>query len=133
MVPVPSHELDFLRHMSWSFLMFNDLKWAVAVRFVDIGGIVDRHCLNFLFITRQPFFFHYLQKYHCLEITTITPLCFYSSRTSFKTNNLPALIRILYEILSYLYNIYNLNTPVNYIFCQYLHKIRYLTNLTKFQ
>ena len=25
--------------------MFNDLRWEVTVRFVDIGGIVDRHCL----------------------------------------------------------------------------------------
>ena len=29
------------------FLMFNKLRWAVVVCFVDIGGIVDHHCLNF--------------------------------------------------------------------------------------
>ena len=28
--------------------MFNELRWGV-VRFVDIGGIVDHHCLNFIF------------------------------------------------------------------------------------
>ena len=30
--------------------MFSDLRLEVIVRFVDIGGIVDHHCLNFLFI-----------------------------------------------------------------------------------
>jgi hypothetical protein len=30
--------------------MFNDLRLEVIVCFVDIGGIVYRHCLNFLFI-----------------------------------------------------------------------------------
>jgi hypothetical protein len=24
-----------------------DLRWKVAVDFIDIGGIVDHHCLNF--------------------------------------------------------------------------------------
>jgi len=32
------------------FYLFNDLRWEVIVRFVDNGGIVDHHCLNFLFI-----------------------------------------------------------------------------------
>jgi hypothetical protein len=44
-VHVPSLELDFQRHMPWSFfLMLNKLKWYMIVRFVDIGGIVDHHC-----------------------------------------------------------------------------------------
>jgi len=30
--------------------MFNELRWEVIVRFVDIGGIVVHHCLNVLFI-----------------------------------------------------------------------------------
>ena len=32
------------------FFMFNELRWDVIVHFVDIGGIVHHHCLNFLFI-----------------------------------------------------------------------------------
>jgi hypothetical protein len=32
-------------------LVCNDLRREVIVRFVDIGGIVDHHCLNFVFIT----------------------------------------------------------------------------------
>jgi hypothetical protein len=28
----------------------NDLWWEVIFRFADIAGIVDHHCLNFLFI-----------------------------------------------------------------------------------
>ena len=32
------------------FFLFNDLRWEVIVCFFDIGGIVDNHHLNFLFI-----------------------------------------------------------------------------------
>ena len=32
------------------FFVFNGLRWEVVVCFVDIGGIVVLHCLNFLFI-----------------------------------------------------------------------------------
>ena len=31
------------------FFMFNVLMWEVIARLIDIGGIVDFHCLNFLF------------------------------------------------------------------------------------
>jgi hypothetical protein len=37
-LPVANQDLDFQRH--------------VVVRFVDIGGIVDHHCLNFLSIKK---------------------------------------------------------------------------------
>jgi hypothetical protein len=36
--PVANQDPDFQRH--------------VVVQFVDIGGIVDHHCLNFLFIIK---------------------------------------------------------------------------------
>jgi hypothetical protein len=32
------------------FCMFNDLRREVIVRFGDVIGIVDQHCLSFLFI-----------------------------------------------------------------------------------
>jgi hypothetical protein len=32
------------------FLVFSELKEEVIVCFVDIGGIVDHYCSNFLFI-----------------------------------------------------------------------------------
>jgi len=35
------------------FIVFNVLRREVVVRFVDIGGIVEIHCLNFLFIFRH--------------------------------------------------------------------------------
>ena len=35
--------------MSWTFV-FTELRLKVIVRFLVIGGIVDHHCLNFLFI-----------------------------------------------------------------------------------
>ena len=48
-LPVPDQELDFQCHMSWSFFVFNGLRWEVIIHFVDIGGIVYYQCLNFLF------------------------------------------------------------------------------------
>ena len=50
LVSVPSQDLDFQHHMSCLFLVFSERRWKVFVCFVDIGGIVDHHCLNFLFI-----------------------------------------------------------------------------------
>jgi hypothetical protein len=32
------------------FFMSNELRRAEVIHFVDIGGIVDHHCLNFLLI-----------------------------------------------------------------------------------
>ena len=31
----------------------NKLRRQVVIQIVDIGGIVDNHCLNFLFITNE--------------------------------------------------------------------------------
>ena len=31
--------------------VINDLRYAMVERFVDIGAIVDHHCLNFVFVT----------------------------------------------------------------------------------
>ena len=45
--------LDFQGYMSWYFSVFNELRREVFVRFVDIGGIVNHHCLNFLFIIQS--------------------------------------------------------------------------------
>jgi len=33
-----------------AFFYFSDFRWAVVVRFINIGGIVGYHCLKFLFI-----------------------------------------------------------------------------------
>ena len=49
-MPVLSQDLDFNRHLM-VFFVFNYFSWQVIVSFVDIGWIVDHHCLNFLFIT----------------------------------------------------------------------------------
>ena len=46
----PKPRSGFLTSYVVVFLMFNDLRLEVIVCFVDIGGIVYRHCLNFLFI-----------------------------------------------------------------------------------
>jgi hypothetical protein len=40
---VISQDLDFHRHMSNSFLVFNDLKKEVVVSIVDIDRIVDHY------------------------------------------------------------------------------------------
>ena len=39
----------FQRYMKWFNIMFNDLRWKVIVQF---GGIIDNHCLYFLFIVK---------------------------------------------------------------------------------
>jgi hypothetical protein len=40
--------MEFQRHMSWlSFFAFSGSEWDMIVSFVDIGGIIDEHCLNF--------------------------------------------------------------------------------------
>jgi hypothetical protein len=41
--------MDYQRHG-----LFNDLRLEVIVRFVDIGGMDDHHCLKFLFIILFP-------------------------------------------------------------------------------
>jgi hypothetical protein len=33
-----------------AFIMFSDLRSEVVVHFVNVGGIVDYHCIRFLFI-----------------------------------------------------------------------------------
>ena len=48
--PKPGH--GFLTPYVVVFLVFNDLRSEVVVRFVDIGRIVDRHFLNFLSTVR---------------------------------------------------------------------------------
>ena len=42
--------LDFSQRPSGVYSMFNDLRWEIIICFVDIGGVVDHHCLNILFI-----------------------------------------------------------------------------------
>jgi len=44
---VPSHNLKFICRDI--FIIYN-LRSVVIVRFVDIGGIVDYHCLSIPFI-----------------------------------------------------------------------------------
>jgi hypothetical protein len=48
-VPVPSQELDFQCHMSLGFFY---VQREVIIYFVEIAGIVDLHCLNFLLVRK---------------------------------------------------------------------------------
>jgi hypothetical protein len=41
--------------------MFNELIWEAIIQFVDIGGIVDHHCLNFLFVRIRFFRVHWMK------------------------------------------------------------------------
>jgi hypothetical protein len=40
----------------FSYFVFSELRWQVIVCFIDIDGIVDHHCLNFLIL---PLCTHY--------------------------------------------------------------------------
>ena len=39
-VPVRRQDINFHHNMSWSFFVFNGLRWEMIVCFVDIGGII---------------------------------------------------------------------------------------------
>jgi hypothetical protein len=53
--PVPSHDLHFQHQMVLpSFFVFQLVV-------IDIGGIVDHYCFNFLFITYTPFLYDHYQ------------------------------------------------------------------------
>jgi hypothetical protein len=48
--PIPRQCLDLHQHTPWCAFVVNDLMGELVHRFVDIGGIVDHHCLNFVFV-----------------------------------------------------------------------------------
>jgi hypothetical protein len=48
-LPVKSQNLDFQRHISWSFCV-PLLEVICDCSFVDIGGIVDHYGLNLFFL-----------------------------------------------------------------------------------
>ena len=51
-----------------AFFVFSALRWEVIVRFIDIGGIDDHHCLNFLFVMRYiNSLFPILISYTCIS------------------------------------------------------------------
>ena len=53
-VGIPSLDLDQdlfpPSYVSWSYFVFSESRWEVIVWGFFIGGIVDYHCLNILFI-----------------------------------------------------------------------------------
>ena len=55
------------------FFVFSELSWEVVVRFVDIGGIVDHHCLIF------PCFVDIggIVDHHCLIFPCFKKNCWY--------------------------------------------------------
>jgi hypothetical protein len=74
-VPDPSQDLDFLSCISWSFF-YVQLK-SDCSHFIVIGGIVDHHCLNFLFMTSkfriQPLLGYKIKKNYRLHIQNYLP------------------------------------------------------------
>jgi hypothetical protein len=63
--------LTWISNARWRGLfLFNDLRWEVAVRFVDIGRNVDHHCLNFLFIIIDFEICYYFMNTHSSHIRT---------------------------------------------------------------
>ena len=57
----PKPEPGFPTSYFMVFFVFNEWRWKGIVRFVDIGRIVDHHCLNFLFmVTLASIIAHYL-------------------------------------------------------------------------
>ena len=62
------------------FFVFSEFRWEVIVRFVDIviGGNVDQHCLNFLFIN-----YHLTELYNNLWIINRSMLHYYHKNDLF--------------------------------------------------
>ena len=57
----PKPEPAFPTSYFMVFFVFNEWRWKGIVRFVDIGRIVDHHCLNFLcMVTLASIIVHYL-------------------------------------------------------------------------
>ena len=52
-LPVPSQDIQhFQHHISWSLFLYSmSYKVIDDYSFVDTGGIVNHHCLNFIVIT----------------------------------------------------------------------------------
>lgn len=61
-IPVPSQNVDFQRHMEWSFLC-SELRRDAIVRFPDIGGIIDQYCLNCFLFLRNVWYVRYVRRY----------------------------------------------------------------------
>jgi hypothetical protein len=53
--------------------MFYELRWEVIVCFVYIGGIVDHHCLNFLFIIVIIYLFILDSQPQVIKFTSCLP------------------------------------------------------------
>jgi hypothetical protein len=68
-----SHNLDFQRHVQVSIFVFSQLRWEVIVCFVDIGGFIDHHCLELLFVFFLFFFcgIDEIDDHHCLSFLFI--------------------------------------------------------------
>jgi hypothetical protein len=45
-----------LKYLVGPLFVFSEIRWQVIVCFIDIGGTVDHHCLDFLFIINLTFF-----------------------------------------------------------------------------
>jgi len=67
------------------YFMFSVLRWEVIVRFVDIGEIVDHHCLNFLFIVSG-------EKYNEKLVPDVVPRCRVINK---KMNKSEAILKML--------------------------------------
>jgi hypothetical protein len=59
------------------FFVFSELRWEVIARFVDIGVIVDDHCLNFLSIIYD---YHITRAFTTMKLIFIVSLNFLQSQ-----------------------------------------------------
>ena len=76
---VPGQVKNWIFNVIWSSFVFSELRREVVVCFVDIGGIDDYHCLNFLFIIQIQFINHCRGiKINCYK-TILLPCLFIDS------------------------------------------------------
>jgi hypothetical protein len=52
--------------------VFSELRWEVIVRFDDIDGIVDHHCLNLLLNKRRHCYMELIEKKNRISALTLS-------------------------------------------------------------
>ena len=53
--PLQCFDWRMLKYLVFPLFVFSEIRWQMIVCFVDIGGIVDHLCLDFLFIIEIVF------------------------------------------------------------------------------
>ena len=121
----PATSLCLSKARSWisnvichGFFMFNELTWKLIVCFVDIGGMVNHHCLKFLFIIHlinAPIIIFYFPMTDCKRISSILRI---NARIT-QLNKLPGSYLQLHVVQIMNYRLANITNTKTTFFCNF--------------